>query len=109
MYRVNFFGIISEGDGNSVFSKSSGSVGFKQMTKRSLVAFNSLLTAIVQKLVSLPNCKNILLVLTGVKKDAFRELFKNFIAKINKLNIKLRCIDFDDKVAHNGCRKKLLA
>jgi len=75
VYKSNFFITISESSGKVLFSKNSGSVGFKNIQKRSSEAFNVLLKAGIKFILSIEkHC--IFLKFEGVKEDILQNLYK---------------------------------
>lgn len=98
--------IISNEVGTSVFSKSAGCLDFKHMQKRSPEAFQALLTLGLQKLLTFKGVNQFLLVLEGVKKFNLKLVQRYFIRKLQQFKVRLKALEFLDKTAHNGCRKK---
>jgi len=75
IYRNNFFVIVSDTKGKLVFSKSSGSFGFKNSLKVKSKAFSSLLSFVVKILLNKAKVFKVFLKFDAVKKAMFKEIY----------------------------------
>ena len=103
--RGNFFLLISNFLGKLVFSKTSGSVGFKNIQKRNKDAFQNLLKLGIQYLLKLNGTNEILLKTEGMTKKILRLIQTKFINILELHKIKIFAIKLVNKISHNGCRK----
>ena len=105
--RSNFFLTVSNNLGKVIFLKSSGIANFKNIEKRTNDAFIALLDNIIQYLIHLKTKNFIFLKLEGLSKKNLKQIYDYFIKILNIQNIKFAGFKILNKVAHNGCRKKL--
>lgn len=106
VFRNNYYLILSDSVGKVLFTKNSGMMGFKNTTKRSIEAFNSILFEVFKKIFYLKAKKKIFLKIEGSKKYILREIYKQFLKMLNKYNIQTLGLVIVNKIAFNGCRKK---
>ena len=106
LYRSNCFLIISDNSGKILFTKSSGCLGFQNMQKRSIEAFNSLLSTTIKLLLSYHNCL-VFLKLDGINKKNLDEIYVQVLKILKKYKINIIGFKIIHKIPHNGCRKKL--
>jgi len=82
--KSNFFLIISIGLGQVLLNISSGSLGFKNIQKRSLVAFNKLLAFGVEFISCYKNTNLITFKFENLKKVILYNIYKLFLKKLKK-------------------------
>jgi hypothetical protein len=100
--KSNFFLIISTGFGKSLLSTNSGYLGFKNIQKRSVEAFNKVLMFGIKFLYSFKRNYYAFFYFENVKKSKLAKIYKAFI---KKLKIKFLGFSMINKIPHNGCKK----
>jgi hypothetical protein len=102
LLKSNFFLIISTNSGQVLLNTSSGSLGFKNIQKRSLAAFDKILSFGIEFTSCYPNNNYIFFKFENVKKVKLYKLYKAFFKKLKK-----RFIGFEisNKIPHNNSKK----
>lgn len=106
LYRSNYFLIISDNWGKILFTKNSGSLGFKNMQKRSIEAFNHLLLITVKSILVYNNCL-VFLKLDGINKNSLKAIYVQILKFLKKYKINIIGFKMVYNIPYNGCRKKL--
>lgn len=103
--RGNYFLFISDHLQRLVFSKSCGSYGFKNIEKRTIEAFDTLLYSAIHYLNNFDSSNQILLKLEGINKELLFRINSKFIKHFQNYVLRCSILKVINKVAHNGCRK----
>lgn len=82
--KSNFFLIISRGLGQVLLNISSGCLGFKNIQKRSLVAFNKILGFGIEFISCYKNTNWITFKFENLKKAVLYNIYKLFLKKLKK-------------------------
>jgi ribosomal protein S11 len=109
LLRNNCFLIISNGVGQMLYLKNAGVLGYKNINKRNidvLIKVLSLGFAFIKSL--LLRGDSFFIKVEGFNKQQLRLLNKKTSLFIKKTQIKIVVITISNKIAHNGCRKKLI-
>jgi len=104
--RGNFFFIVSNGVGHVLFVKSSGTVGYTNINKRSNEAFTTLMKIGLNYLLIIKEDITLFIKLEGTKKINMYNIRKKFLKPLIKKKIKILGFKVINKIGHNGCRKK---
>jgi len=107
--RGNFFLLISNNLGKLILNKSCGSLGFKNIEKRTKDAFQNLLFLGIQFILNLDKKHKLFIKIEGAKKEFLQQIFIDFINVLQSYNIQVFAIKLINKVVHNGCRKPSLS
>ena len=107
VYRGNFIIIISNNTGRTLLEKTSGNLGFNNITKRKLEVFNELLLLAFKRVLISMGSLNLFIKFEGLKSQYLWNIYKLFIKKLRKQKINIIGYKIINKIAHNGCRKKL--
>ena len=100
--KSNFFLTISTHLGKTLLNINSGYLGFKNIQKRSIEAFNKVLMFGVEFLSPFQENYSIFLYFENVKK---RQLYKIYQLCIKKLKINFLGFRLINTIPHNGCKK----
>jgi ribosomal protein S11 len=103
--RGNFFILISNQYKKLIFNKSCGSLGFKNIQKRSKDAFQNLLAASLQYLLNLNTTNKLLVKIDSSKREILNQIHNQFISVLKLYNFNVFAISLINRVSHNGCRK----
>ena len=103
VYKSNFFFIVSNRSGQVLFINNSGSLGFRNIQKRSVEALMSLLEVSLKKIILLKK-QFLFLKLEGIKLSDSKLIYKYLIMSCKKNNIVLIGLKHVNKIVHNGCR-----
>lgn len=104
VYRSNFFLTISSSTGKVFFVTNSGNVGFKNMEKRGMEAFSSILSVALKQILGLKG-KNIFFKVEGIKENLLENMHKNFVLALKQQNIVVIGYKIVNTIPHNGCRE----
>jgi len=104
--RGNFFIIISNKEGKLLFTKNSGNLGYKHITKRSTEALNTLLNLSVKYILSIKEDCHFFIQFEGTKKNYLQEIRKKLIIPLINQQCVIVGFKIRNKIAHNGCRSK---
>lgn len=99
--KSNFFLIVSLGFGQVLLNISSGSLGFKNIQKRSIAAFNKLLVFGVEFVSCYKNTNLITFKFENLKKVVLYNIYKLFLKKLKKNFIGF---EIANKIPHNNVR-----
>jgi ribosomal protein S11 len=106
--RNNYYVILSNTLGKILYTKSCGIYNFKNIQKRNIESFKIIILDIF-KYISQENFNNkIFFKIDGSKKNILREIYKQIFFFINKYKIKILGLIITNKIAFNGCRKKII-
>ena len=103
IYKSNFFFIVSNGSGQVLFINNSGSLGFRNIQKRSVEALMSLLEVSFKKILLLKK-PFLFLKLEGIQLSDSKLINKYLSMACQKNNIELMGLKHVNKIVHNGCR-----
>jgi ribosomal protein S11 len=103
--RGNSFLLISDSLGKLKFSKTCGTLGFKNIEKRTKNAFQNLLFTGVQYLLKLDKNNSAFIKIEGARKTLLQQIKTQFIKMLKSYKIKIFVIKLIYKITHNGCRK----
>jgi ribosomal protein S11 len=106
--RSNFFIIISNIVGEILFTKTTGSLGFNNIQKRTKDAFSDLLLSASQYVSRLSGNVKVFLKIEGaIKNLLFKQINFKMLQFFKKHNICLIGLRVINKISHNGCRKSI--
>jgi ribosomal protein S11 len=105
--RSNFFVTILDFSGTPIYKSSAGSLGFKNIHKRSPEAFSQTLFECTRYLISAKNTvdSNITIILMGVQRYQLREIRKKILLPLKRNKYSITTVGCYLQIAHNGCRK----
>jgi ribosomal protein S11 len=104
-YRSNYFFILVTNTGKVVFTKTTGSLGFFNMQKRSVEAFSTLLETGFKQVSTLKK-KYIFFKVEGIKLSVLKFIYKKLFLFLKKNQIIVVGLQHRYKNSHNGCRQK---
>jgi ribosomal protein S11 len=107
VYRGNFFFIISNNEGKIIFEKTGGNLGFTNITKRKIEVFNELLLLTFKRILIIVGNSNIFIKFEGLKIKYLQTIYKILLKKLKQQKINILGYKALNKIAHNGCRRKL--
>lgn len=106
MFKSNFFLIISNRFGKTLFTISSGNVGLKNIKKREFESVKILLLQGFKYLLKSNKTNNIFFKIEGSNSYFLSKIIKYFLSLKMKYSVNLIGVELINKKSHNGCKKK---
>ena len=106
IYRNNYFVIVSNTIGKTLFTKSSGQVGFNNIKKCSLDALKQILEQTFFFIIGLITKHKIYFKIEIVTKFLLYEIYKQIILNISKHKFEIPVLKIINKISHSGCKQK---
>jgi ribosomal protein S11 len=106
--RNNYHLILLNTLGKILYTKSCGIYNFKNIQKKNIESFKTIIVNIFKYISQKDNKKKIFLKIDGSKKNILREIYKQIFLFIYKYKIKILGLQIINKIAFNGCKKKII-
>ena len=103
--RGNFFLLVSNNLSELLFNKTCGSLGLKNIEKRTKDAFQKLLSLGVQYILNLETKNDFFIKIEGATKEFLQQIYIQFINTLISYKRTIFAIKLLNKISHNGCRK----